>query len=191
MSFVNRLEKFSNPNIRPLWRQAWAAKEDALHIQITRTTESLKEHSRLLRPLAIGEVFLQNQQWTSPKKWDRSGIVVEALGHDQYHGSGCLTLRNRHFLRAYTLSTPSIQQQPKTMPPCATDHHCRPDEPSTCLSMTLPQYKDIPPDKDHLPVADTPLDTPNAIVTPSKEPLVPQLLAPSSSQPKVKNSDNL
>lgn len=26
LSFVNQLEKFSNPNVRPLWRQAWAAK---------------------------------------------------------------------------------------------------------------------------------------------------------------------
>ena len=45
-SFVNRLEKFSNPHIRPLWRQAWAAKEEALRTRITRTTESLNAHSR-------------------------------------------------------------------------------------------------------------------------------------------------
>ena len=59
LSFVNRLEKYSNPNVRPLWRQAWAAKEEVLRSRMTRTTESLKEHSRPLRPLAIGErVFL-------------------------------------------------------------------------------------------------------------------------------------
>ena len=29
LSFVNKLEKFSNPHIRPLLRQAWAAKEEA------------------------------------------------------------------------------------------------------------------------------------------------------------------
>ena len=84
-SFVNRLEKFSNPHIRPLWRQAWAAKEDALRTRISRTTESLRAHSRPLRPLVLGEtVFLQNQQGQSPHKWDRSGVVVESLGHDQY-----------------------------------------------------------------------------------------------------------
>lgn len=73
--------------------------------RITQTTESLKAHSKPLRPLSIGEqVFLQNQQGHHPTKWDRSGTVVESTGHDQYRvnvdGSGCLTLRNRRFLRA-------------------------------------------------------------------------------------------
>ena len=115
LSFVNRLEKFSNPNIRPLWRQAWALKEEALKTRITRTTESLRAHSRPLRPLSIGDrVFLQNQHGPSSNKWDRSGVVVESLGHDQYRvkvdGSGRLTLRNRRFLRAYTSANPTIQQ---------------------------------------------------------------------------------
>ena len=118
-SFVNRLEKFSNPHIRPLWRQAWAAKEEALRTRITRTTESLNAHSRPLRPLTLGErVFLQNQQGPNPTKWDRSGVVVESAGHDQYRvkvdGSGRITLRNRRFLQAYTPATPSIRSQQPT-----------------------------------------------------------------------------
>lgn len=121
LSFVNQLEKFSNPHVRPLWRQAWAAKEQALRSRFTCTTESLKEHSRPLRPLALGQkVFLQNQHGTSPTKWDRSGIVVESLGHDQYRvkvdGSGRLTLRNCRFLRAYTPVTPTIDPQPRVPP---------------------------------------------------------------------------
>ena len=117
LSFVNRLEKFSNPHVRPTWHQAWAAKEDALRSRLTRTTESLKEQSRPLRPLALGKkVFLQNQQGASPTKWDRLGTVVESLDHDRYRvkvdGSGRLTLRNRRFLRAYTPATPSIEQRP-------------------------------------------------------------------------------
>lgn len=119
-SFVNRLEKYSNPHIRPLWRQAWDAKEDALRTRMARTTETLKEHSHPLRPLAVGEhVFLQNQVGGSPKKWDRSGIVMETLGNDQYwvkvDGSGRLTRRNRRFLRAYTESTPkvTVNRQPQ------------------------------------------------------------------------------
>ena len=44
-SFATRLEKFSNHNILPLWRDAWQAKEDAL----------LKEYSRPLPPLNIGD----------------------------------------------------------------------------------------------------------------------------------------
>ena len=133
LSFVNRLEKFSNPHIRPLWRQAWKAKEQALRTRITRTTESLKAHSRPLRPLAIGEkVFIQNQQGTHPNKWDRSGVVVESTGHDQYrvkvHGSGRLTLRNRRFLRAYTPATPSIplKLMPSPQPTGSADQHPSP-----------------------------------------------------------------
>ena len=57
LSFVNRLEKFSNPNIRPLWHHAWAAREEALLTWITQTAESLRAHSRQLRPLAIGKSF--------------------------------------------------------------------------------------------------------------------------------------
>ena len=103
LSFVNRLEKFSNPNFRPLWRQAWAAREEALRTRIARTIESLRAHSRPLRPFTIGErVFLQNQKGASPTKWDRSGTVDKAPGHDQYRvkvdGSRRLTLRNRRFL---------------------------------------------------------------------------------------------
>jgi hypothetical protein len=30
LSFVNRLDKYSNPNIRPMWRDAWRKKEAAL-----------------------------------------------------------------------------------------------------------------------------------------------------------------
>ena len=94
---------------------------------MTRTTESLREHSRPLRPLTIGErAFLQNQQRANPTKWDRSGTIVESRGHDQYlvkvDGSGRLTLRNRRFLRAYTPATPSIQQQPTTSPPPPPPH---------------------------------------------------------------------
>ena len=85
LSFVNRLEKFTNPHIRPLWRDAWSAKEDALRARFTRTTEKLEAHSRPLRPLLVGErVFLQNQQGPHPTKWDRSGVIVESLSHDQY-----------------------------------------------------------------------------------------------------------
>ena len=84
---------------------------------MARTTESLKAHSKPLRPLSIGpRVFLQNQQGNHPTKWDRSGTVVESPGYDQYRvkvdGSGRLTLHNRRFLRPYPPATPSLPQGP-------------------------------------------------------------------------------
>eukprot|EP00794_Sanderia_malayensis_P001789 gene1789-1993_t len=128
-SFLNRLEKFSNPHIRPLWRQARTAKADALRTRISRTAEILRTHSRSLCPLTAGDpVFLQNQQGHNANKWDRSGLVVDSLGHDQYRvkvdGSGRLTLRNCRFLRSYTPVSPATQPQfTAPLPP-----GCHPDQ---------------------------------------------------------------
>ena len=107
LSFVNRLEKYSNPHVNPIWREAWMEKESAMRTRMTRSTESLSAHTRPLRPLDIGElVFIQNQQGPHANKWDRTGIILENLGNDQYlvkvDGSGRLTRRNRRFLRVYT-----------------------------------------------------------------------------------------
>lgn len=103
---------------------------------MSRTTESLRSHSRPIRLLALGErVFLQNQQGPSPHKWDRSGVVVESLGHDQYRirvdGSGCLTLRNRRSLRGYTPAAPYTQLRPATQvpSPAALGHQPLPADP--------------------------------------------------------------
>lgn len=155
-SFVNRLEKFSNPHIRPLWRDAWSAKEDALRARFTRTTEKLEAHSRPLRPLMVGErVFLQNQRGPHPTKSDRSGVIMESMSHDQYRVkvdvSGRLTLRNRRFLRAYTPATPTIQthRQPVVKP---SSIHKTQDH--------------------HLPVGPYPnVRTPTPIMTPSSNPI--------------------
>jgi maltooligosyltrehalose synthase len=53
--FVNRLEKYLNPAVRPAWRNAWEAKEQALKTQMAHFIESLGTHSRVLHPLAVGE----------------------------------------------------------------------------------------------------------------------------------------
>ena len=61
LSFINRLEKFSNPNIRPMWREAWKEKESALRQRYHRTTESLSERTRALPPLSVGDqCYVQN-----------------------------------------------------------------------------------------------------------------------------------
>ena len=150
LSFVNRLEKYSNPHVPLTWRQAWKAKEEALHSRITCTTESLRDHSRPLRPLAPGDrVFIQNQQGNNSTKWDRSGIVVESLGNDQYKikvdGSGRLTLRNRLFLRACTPVTPCIEHQPVTLPRTQSDNIKPPQPPIPLLDSNLPCDSSNPP----------------------------------------------
>ena len=106
MSFINKLEKYSNPHIRTTWREAWADKENALKVRFAKTSESLNEHTRKLKPLKVGDkCIIQNQTGPYPKKWHHTGTVVEVGEYDQYtikvDGSGRLTKRNRRFLREY------------------------------------------------------------------------------------------
>lgn len=112
-AFVSRTEKFQNPNVHPMWRDAWKSKETALRTRFTRTMESLNLRARSLAPLSCGDrVFVQNQKGMHPNKWDRSGVVMESQGNDQYlvkiDGTGRLTVRNRRFLRLYTPASPTI-----------------------------------------------------------------------------------
>ena len=79
-----------------------------------KSLENLNEHARPLPPLRHGDhVLLQDQSGRYPKKWDRSGVIVEVKENDQYvakvAGTGRMTLRNRRFLRKYE---PHFQQGP-------------------------------------------------------------------------------
>ena len=118
-SFCNRREKFSNPEIRSDWRQAWALKELALRKRFARWSEGHNEHSKTLRPLRVGQrCFVQNQEGNYPKRWDCSGLVVEVLPHNQYtlkiDGSGRLTKRNRRFLRLYKPASSVVTDSPRS-----------------------------------------------------------------------------
>ena len=97
---------FHNEQISAQWREAWQLKEESLRVRYAKTLEKLGEHTRQLPPLEVGDqVLLQNQSGLHPNRWDRSGVVVEALDYDQYRvkvaGTGRITLRNRRFLRKY------------------------------------------------------------------------------------------
>ena len=110
---MNRLEKFSNPHICLMWREAWASKEDALRTRFTKSSEILNKNATPLPPLEEGDkCFIQNQSGKNPNKWYRTGTVVEACEHDQYlvrvDGSGRITKRNRRFLRAFKPASASI-----------------------------------------------------------------------------------
>ena len=120
-AFINRGVKFTNPAINPTWKQAWQAKEEALRVRFVKSFEAVNAHSKPLPELSPGDhVFIQNQVGQHPNKWDRSGVVVESKGHHQYlvkvDGTGRLSLRNRKFLRKFTLPqsspSPSIPQRP-------------------------------------------------------------------------------
>lgn len=98
------------------WKDTLALREEALRNRHMRDVERLTEHTKRLPPLRVGDlVRIQNQTGPSPRKWDKTGTVIEVHQYDQYtirvDGSGRVTLRNRKFLRKYTPVYPPVKRQ--------------------------------------------------------------------------------
>ena len=118
--------------------------------------EAWSEHTKKLAELQRGDkVFIQNQVGPNPRKWERTGTVVECKDHDQYtvkvDGTGRLTLRNRKFLRKLKLMPkPLSSSSPPASDPMVT---------------TLPTREpETGPDRDTVPEIQLPTDyTPSAI----------------------------
>ncbi|CAB3985538.1 Transposon Ty3-I Gag-Pol poly [Paramuricea clavata] len=62
----------------PTWKDTLMTREQALRNRHMQTTEWLSEHTRRLPPLKVGDqVRIQNQIGPHPKKWDKTGLVIE------------------------------------------------------------------------------------------------------------------
>lgn len=90
----------------PTWQSVLDDRETALRQRHLKMAEALKQHTKRLPPLRVGDrVRIQNQTGLHPKKWDKTGSIVEVKQYDQYvvsvDGSRRVTLRNRKFLRHY------------------------------------------------------------------------------------------
>ena len=64
----------------------------------------MQNQTKSLPWLVTGEqVVIQNQTGNYPRRWDKTGTILEPKGFDQYRvitdGSRRITLRNRRFLR--------------------------------------------------------------------------------------------
>ena len=95
----------------PTWQETLSAREEALRNRHMMAAERWSEHTRQLPQLKVGDtVRIQNQTGNYPRRWDKTGRIVEVRQHDQYmvrvDGSGRATLRNRRFLRQYTPYVP-------------------------------------------------------------------------------------
>ena len=89
------------------WKETRAHRERALAKRHSREHEKWSEHTHHLPPLRVGDhVYLQNLVGNHPKRWERTGVVIEVRQHHQYvvkvDGSGRVTLRNRGHLRKFT-----------------------------------------------------------------------------------------
>ena len=122
---------------RPEWFLTAEQREIALARRHAKQGAVLTEHTKVLRSLSMSDIVLvQNQAGRRGKKWDKTGVVIEVLDHDQYRirmdGTGRPTLRNRRFLKPITpfnghtrqsidLSPPQARNQPLVQ--VADDQH--------------------------------------------------------------------
>ena len=101
------------------WQEAAKKREDCLMKRHYAKSESLHDRTKTLPRLIAGDnVYIQDQTGKTPKRWNKSGKVIEVLPHDSYlvrvDGSFRTTKRNRKFLRKFT---PFMEVHPKTSPP--------------------------------------------------------------------------
>ena len=79
-------------------------REDALAKRHVRMENWLQRGTKQLKALKVGDlVSIQDQTGNTPKRWSKTGKVIECLEHDSYlvkvDGSNKVTKRNRQFLR--------------------------------------------------------------------------------------------
>ena len=89
------------------WKDLAEKREQSFLKRHYAEVERLERGTRKMEALGVGDlVYVQEQFGNTPKKWSKSGTVVEHAGHDSYlvkiDGSGKLTRRNRQFLRKFT-----------------------------------------------------------------------------------------
>ena len=102
-------DKLSRPRhelLKEDWKNIADWRENALSRRGIKMMDKLKEHSKDLPPLSVGNsVLIQNQLGNHPKRWEKRGTIVAVLPHRQYKvrvdGSRRITLRNRQFLKQY------------------------------------------------------------------------------------------
>ena len=90
--------------VRREWRFDQEMREQALAVKFAEIERNLGGGARDLPDLKVGDmVHIQNQRGADPKRWCKSGKVVEKLDFNQYlvkvDGGGRLTRRNRRFLK--------------------------------------------------------------------------------------------
>ena len=118
-------------NPRPEWRLSAEQRELAHAKRHIKTEEKMTKGSKMLPPLTVGEsVAIQDQSGNTPRRWSKTGKVLESLGHDSYlikvDGASRTTQRNRQFLRVITpyaadVDTPATPWAPVSSVP-TVDH---------------------------------------------------------------------
>ena len=141
---------------RDEWRETMQRREEALSKRHVKCHETLSEHTKLLPPLRVGDtVLVQNQLGNHPRRWDKSGCVVEVKQHDQYvvkiDGSGRATLRNRKFLRKFTPYQHAIQPYyPVPLKNITENTQCQVPPVEKFAISNKPEDQPLTPDAEHM-----------------------------------------
>ena len=82
------------------WKELLQHRELALAMRHVAHHEAWSEHTTKLDKLTVGDkVFVQNQVGPNPRRWERTGTIIESKDYDQYvikiDGTGRSTIRNR------------------------------------------------------------------------------------------------
>ena len=126
--------------------------------------------------------MLQNQHGAgkSAKRWDRTGLVLDDLGHNKYRvkvdGSGRVTDRNRQYLRQFT---PVTHSQPGPRP----DYHQPVIDPEPPVALPHTQVP-VPSDPEpviSVPEPQTPTPSSPQPVAEPTEPISPSFVTPPST----------
>ena len=150
----------------PTWKETLQTREEALRVRHMKMSEKLEEHTRQLPPLKVGDtVRIQNQSGLHPKRWGKTGSVVEVRQFDQYvirvDGSGRVTLRNRKFLRKFD---PVIARKSPQMDDDIIDRRATSSAPKTQQSEN--RFEDdltIPQVTTHIPSTSSPSNRPREV----------------------------
>ena len=157
------------------WQETLQNREVALAKRHSREHEKWSLHTQHLPPLHIGDhVYIQNLVGNHPRRWERTGTVVEVRPFHQYavrvDGSGRVTLRNRQHLRRFSPYQSSRKASPVTLG-CPTAPSSVPSSQAPALGLPPVPSPALPPPT---------VSTPAAVVVPSAEPpTLPQPPAPS------------
>ena len=135
------------------WRELLDHREHAMARRHNAGREQWEAHTKDLVKLEKGDnVFLQNLVGNHPRRWERTGKVLECKEFDQYlikvDGTGRTTLRNRKHLRKFqpipsryptpttAPSPPATWSSPPSLPttvPEATSHQPEPSQPARIM----------------------------------------------------------
>ena len=189
------------------WTELMSYRELALARRHSRDHEQWNEHTRRLPPLQVGDhVYLQNLVGNHPRRWERTGTVVEVRQYHQYvvrvDGTGRVTIQNHQHLRKFTSfhapSTPSLSVTPtvqRSVDPVT--NRLSPSEASPS-QMSMPTNLSRQPEDPQTPISidtahigpDTPglqAETPTRML-PAGSPVGPGTAPPGafSTQPRAK-----